>query len=82
MDYDTFRSTLWSDFISDRVVSDMYIYKNEDFVREITFDAYKMYIKGGVDLKIIGKFFESFFDNMFRFSPTTENIRTDILKFD
>ena len=78
MDYDKFRHILWSEYISEKIVSDTYIEKNEDFIRELTFDAYKMYLAGGITLKIAGKMFESFFDNMFRFKPTTEKIRETI----
>ena len=78
MDYDTFSYTLWSDYISEKIVSDAYIQKNEDFIRELTFDTYKIFRSGGITIKTAGKMLESLFDNLFRVKPSIRRIRETI----
>lgn len=78
-DYEVFYDTLWGDYISEKIVSTVYLNKYRDFIDVLTFDAYQLHIKSGLDVKIIGKTLESFFHNLFKFKGGNEYIEDDKL---
>lgn len=72
--FEEFKSIIWSDYISENVVSTAYMNKNEDFVNELTFEFYDYYRKGSYTIKELGRMIEKFFFTLFRFKGGNENI--------
>ncbi len=72
--FDEFKSIVWSDYVSENIVSTTYMNENIDFINELTFEFYDYYRKGDYSIKSLGKMIEKFFFTLFRFKGGNENI--------
>lgn len=72
--FDEFKNEMWSDYISENIVSNQYIDQNIDFINELTFEMYDFYYRGDFSIKDLSKVLEKFFFIMFRFKAGNENI--------
>lgn len=72
--YEEFRDLVWDSYISEKIVSTIYMNENDNFVNNITFDAFLLYLKTDIDVKIFAKMMESFFYTLFKFKGGNENI--------
>ena len=71
-DSETFHSILWEEYISPFMVSDAYLAKHDDFIRELTFDLWVMYSKdSNLTITRIARILEAFFKNTFSYKPST-----------
>lgn len=80
-DYEAFYEELWSEYISEKIVSTNYINRNQAFIDSITFDMFNLSLKANLPVNIIGKMLESYFFNLFRFKAGNENIPDDVVSF-
>jgi len=72
--YEEFYDLLWED-VSEKIVSTAYLDENEDFINSITFDMYRLFqMNYNITIRSLSRIIESFFFNLFRFDPMTENI--------
>lgn len=68
MNYEKFLDLIWADYISEKIVSNAYYAENEEFITALTFDFYRLFeMDGKLTIRVIIKFIESFFFNLFRF---------------
>lgn len=76
--YEEFYDELW-ETISEKIVSDRFIEKNRDLVRETTYDLYRLYDKsyGKFNIKLASKVTECFFKNYQTFGLNCEDVSED-----
>jgi len=79
--FEEFRDEIWDTFVSDKVVSCQYMAENEEFINSLTYDAYRLYTRSNVEIKIFGKTFEILFFNLFKFKGANYNIEDDNIEF-
>lgn len=73
--YEEFYDLLWED-VSEKIVSTSYLDENEDFISNMSFDLYRIYQMNSVlTIRILSRMTESYFFNLFRFQPMTQNIK-------
>lgn len=70
--FEEFNEELW-DYVSEKIVSNKYLDDHQEFIENLTFDLYTLHLKGEIELKIIGKFTEIYFFNLFRFQSSCED---------
>jgi len=74
LNYEDFFEYVW-DYVSEKIIGDSYWHKNQQFIRAISSDLYKIYKKE--DSPNVPKFYahliESWFVNMFKYQPHVYN---------
>lgn len=74
--YDEFYALVWEDSSwLEQIVSTAYLEENDEFVRNLTFEMYNIYEKSDIKPRLMVKFFEIWFFNLFRFKGGNENIK-------
>lgn len=75
MDYEKFLDLIWTDYISEKIVSNAYYAENEEFVTALTFDFYRMFeMNDKLTVRTVKRFMESFFFNLFRFKGGNSDV--------
>lgn len=73
--YEEFVDKIWSDGVSEKVVSNAYYAENEDFILGLTFDHYRAFqMNPNLTIRTIVRMTESFFFNLFRFKGSNKDI--------
>lgn len=75
LNFHEFYEYIWDDEILAIVVSTKYIDENEDFIRQLTLDVYRLYELSDYPPSFCRKSVEIMFTNLFAFKPKTSNIR-------
>lgn len=73
--YDEFFQFIWDDSNLSKIVSVAYQSENEEYIRSITFDIFRVYEFANLSERVALKLFEIHFSNLFRFQPKTKNIK-------
>lgn len=71
--FDEFEEILWND-VPQFVVSDEYLAEYDYFINELTFSLYTIHLKMGVGTKELSKITEVFFENLFRYRSSCEDL--------
>lgn len=75
INYEKFLDLIWSDYISEKVVSNAYYAENEEFITAFTFDLYRLFeMDGQITMRTVKIFIESFFFNLFRFKGDNSDV--------
>lgn len=75
LNFHEFYEYIWEDDVLEIIVSTQYISQNEDFIRQLTLDIYRLYELSDSPPSHSKKFIEIMFSNLFAFSPRTKNIK-------
>ena len=75
LNFHEFYEYIWEDDVLEIIVSTQYISQNEDFIRQLTLDVYRLYELSDAPPSHSKKFIEIMFSNMFAFNPRTKNIK-------
>lgn len=75
INYEKFLDLIWTDYISEKIVSNAYYAENEEFITSLTFDFYRLFeMNGQLTVRTIKRFIESFFFNLFRFKGDNSDV--------
>ena len=74
--YEDFLDMIWSNYISEKIVSTEYYQNNLDFITALTYDCFRLFqMDNTLTLRHISKLIESFFFNLFRYSaPNRDDV--------
>ena len=75
LNFHDFYDYIWEDDVLELIVSTKYIDENEDFIRQLTLDYYRLYELSDQKPSYYKKVIEIMFSNLFAFSPKTSNIK-------
>ena len=69
-DIEDFYEIFWTEYITSDIVSDAYMSIHEEFIWEITFNAYELWRKDpDITVKIVARLTESYLKTMFNYLP-------------
>jgi len=69
-----FMDIVWSNHISEKIVSTEYYQANSDFISALTFDCYRLFqMDSALKLRNVCKMIEYFFFNLFRYSAPNKD---------
>lgn len=74
LDYEEFYRKIWGEYISEVDVSFEYRDRNADFIKQITFAAWRKYESKNVHESVYAEMFKTFFMNMFLYKPETFDV--------
>lgn len=69
MTIEEFYSEFWGNKVSEYVVTTEMIIENQEFIDEITFEMYRMFLNADIPMNILARMTESFFKNMRIYKP-------------
>ena len=75
MNFHDFYNYIWEDEVLEITVSTAYLEKNEEFIRNLTLEYFRLYELSGFPAKYFKKIIEITFTNLFLFNPGTKNIK-------
>lgn len=75
MNFHEFHDYIWEDEIIGIVVSITYLEANDDFIKNLTLDYYRLYKMSDFKPQYFKKLIEITFANLFTYNPSTKNIK-------
>lgn len=73
--FEDFLDMIWSNYISDKIVSTEYYNDNFDFISALTYDCYRQFqMDSTMTVRHVAKLIEFFFFNLFRYSAPNRDI--------
>lgn len=73
--FEDFLDLIWSNYISEKIVSSAYYAENESFISAFTFDCYRLFeMDRSLTLRTISRMIESFFFNLFRYKGSNSDV--------
>jgi len=75
LNFHDFYDYIWEDEVLEIIVSTKYISENEDFIKQLTLDIYRLYEFSELPNSYFKKFIEIMFTNLFIYKPKTSNIK-------
>lgn len=67
-----FYDMFWGENISEFIVTNEFISSNQEFIDEITYDMYRIYINSETTLNILSRITESMFKNLKVYNPNVK----------
>jgi hypothetical protein len=75
INFHDFYDYIWEDEVLEITVSTAYLEKNEEFIRNLTLEYFRLYELSAFPAKYFKKIIEITFTNLFLFNPGTKNIK-------
>jgi len=75
MNFHDFYEYIWEDEMLEIIVSTAYLERNDEFIKNLTLDYFRVYEMSEFAPKYFKKLIEITFSNLFIFNPGTKNIR-------
>lgn len=73
--FEEFTDKIWTDNISEKIVSNAYYAENEDFILGFTYDLYRLFqYNENLTIRTIARMTESFFHNLFRYKGNNSDV--------
>lgn len=73
-EYEDFYRKIWGDYINEADVSFEYRERNAEFIKQITFSAWRKSQSKNVHEAVYAEMFKVFFNNLFLYSPEVTDI--------
>lgn len=67
-----FYNVFWGDYVSKYIVTTEMIINNQEFIDEITYDMYRIYMNTEINISVLARMAESFFKNFRIYSPNVK----------
>ncbi len=75
MNFHDFYQYIWEDEVLEITVSTSYLEENDDFIKHLTLEYFRLYELSDFPAKYFKKVIEITFSSLFLFNPDTENIK-------
>jgi len=75
LNFHEFHDYIWEDEVIEIIVSTSYLEENDDFIKNLTLDYFRIYELSNFPPQYFKKLIEITFSNLFIYNPSTKNIK-------